>query len=215
MLQSGSISLQGEPKIGKSSLLWRVGDERRRTKDEQVIGPLDCQNMADRDDFYEQLAAALQLQNPAWRAIRPALQTRPVLLLLDELDAAPACGLSHSDLARLRSVCGDNRKLKIITASRAPLKHVFPDTGRGSPAYNFLQPLTLGELTAPEARHLLTHPWSPAAPPFDAPTLEGLLTLAGQHPFKLQRAAFQRYGALHDSSHDWRAAYQQDLEHML
>jgi hypothetical protein len=216
MLHSGSVSLQGEPKIGKSSLLWRMADEGRETKDELVIGPLDCQALADRDDFYEHLAQALDLQDAAWRAIRSALQTRPALLLLDELDAAPACGLAHSDLARLRAACSANRALHIIVASRAPLKDVFPDTGRGSPAYNFLQPLTLGKLTAPEARLLLTHPWDPAAPPFDAPTCDQLLALAGRRPFQLQRAAFWRYESLHhDPAHDWRAAYQQDMEQML
>ena len=66
-----------------------------------------------------------------------------------------------------------------------------------------------------ESRRLLTHPWAPNAPQFDAPTLDELLKLAGGHPFKLHRAAFHRYEALTDPTYDWLAAYRQDLENLL
>lgn len=212
MLQGGSVSLLGEPKIGKSSLLLALA----RTWSGQVFGPLDCHTLTDREDFYACLAAALGLPGSNWQTeLRPALLQVEALLLLDEFDVAASLGLTHQDLARFRSVCAANPPLKLLTASRRPLKQIFPDTGTGSPAYNFLPPLTLGPLTEAEARHLLNHPWANNALSFETAAQAELLALTVRHPFKLQRAAFHRYESLTDSGYDWKAAYQFDVENML
>ena len=140
MLAGGSVALQGEAKIGKSSLLWQL----KATWQGEVIGPLDCQELENRSDFYSCLAAALGMDETGWQAIRKALKARTHLLLLDELDVGPSLGLTYEDLARFRGVCNNHAGLKIVTVSRKPLKEVFPDPGHGSEAYNFLVPLTLG-----------------------------------------------------------------------
>jgi len=211
MLVGGSVALQGEAKIGKSSLLWRL----KGVWQGEAIGPLDCQELADRDDFYACLAEMLHLADSGWSAIRRALKVWTRLLLLDELDAGPSIGLTYQDLARFRGVCNSHAGLKIVAVSRKPLKEVFPDPGRGSEAYNFLVPLTLGLMPAVEACRLLAHPWVPDVPQFDPDISDELLRLAGGHPFKLQRAAFHRYEALVDPAYDWLAAYRQDLEYLL
>ena len=210
LLQGGSVSLQGEPKIGKSSLLRHLA----RNWQGQVIGPLDCHSLQDREDFYEQLAEALALDNDSWKTIRKALNKSNVLFLLDELDVAPGCGITYADLALFRSICEKNQGFKMVTVTRTPLKEVFPDTGRGSPAFNFLVPFTVGTFNEEEARQLLTHPWAPGAPLFDAETCEELLTLTGCHPYLLQRAAYYRFESLADPTYDWLAGYRQEMEQM-
>lgn len=211
LLQGGSVALLGEPKIGKSSLLWQL----KATWPGKVIGPIDCLALEDHDDFYACLAEALLLESVDWRSIRKALANLSALLILDELDAGPQHGITYEDLGRLRAVCGDNHALKIMASSRTPLKRVFPDPGMGSPAYNFLQPLGLGSLSNIEAREMLNHPWAPEAPCFDAATQTLLLTLAQGHPFKLQRAAHHRYEAMRVPDYAWQVGYQQDVEQML
>jgi len=210
LLQGGSVSLQGDLKIGKSSLLRHLA----RNWQGQVIGPLDCHSLQDRDDFYEQLAEALALDNHSWKTIRKALNKSNVLFLLDELDVAPGCGITYADLALFRSICEKNQGFKMVTVTRSPLKEAFPDTGRGSPAFNFLVPFTLGTFNEEEARQLLTHPWAPGAPLFDAETCEELLALTGRHPFQLQRAAYYRFESLADPGYDWQAGYRQEMEQM-
>jgi hypothetical protein len=211
MLSGGSVALQGEAKIGKSSLLRQL----MRTWSGTVIGPLDCQELSNRADFYACLAEALGLKDADWQAIRRALRTQTSLLLLDELDVGPSLGLTYEDLARFRGVCNNHPGLKIVAVSRTPLKFVFPDPGHGSEAYNFLMPRTLEPMLETEARQLLAHSWAPNAPCFDPATLDELFRLAGGHPFKLQRVAFHRYEALTDPTYNWRAAYRQDLENLL
>ena len=177
-----------------------------------TIGPLDCCAMLDCDDFYQHLAEGLELADSTWRSLRSALRQDTALILIDEFDSAPALGFTVDDLGRFRALCGYNPRLHLITATRTPPKELFPDTGIGSPAYNFLIPFTLGPLTQPEADQLLTHPWASHALDFDALTRQQLLDLAQTHPFRLQRAAFHRYEAMADSSYAWQAAYRQDLE---
>ncbi len=211
LLQAGSAVLIGEPKIGLSSLLQQV----KRTWQGTVIGPLDCQELDGRNDFYEYLARELGLAGHAWPPIREKLKTSEVLLLVDELDAGPAHGIKLEDLARFRAVASANSGFRMVTISHRPLKQVFPNAGSDSPGYNFLQPLTIGVLNGADAAKLIEHPWAPDAPQFEPAVRDELLKLAGGHPFKLHRAAFHRYEALIDPTYDWLAAYRQDLENLL
>lgn len=211
MLSNGSVALLGEPKIGRSSLLRQLAQRWQG----EVIGPLDCHSFEDINDFYNELSQQLALANPEWRTLRTALSGRALLLLLDEFDSAPDWGMNSEHLRRFRSLCDSNRQLHLVTTSRKPLKELFPDGGRGSPAYNFLLPLTLAHLEKHEAQQLLTHPWSQSGTIFDEPTCYNLLALAGTHPFRLQRAAYHHYEYLSDTSYGWQLAYQEDMEHLL
>ncbi|WP_428261341.1 SIR2 family protein [Haliangium sp.] len=214
LLANGWVSLTAAPKIGKSSLLYQLA----HTWDEssEVLGPLDLQGIEDINDFYEHLATALRLKKSAgWRTIRTALRARPLLMLLDELDCGPGRCLDSLHFGYLRSVVTNNAEFRVVTASRRPVKELFPDTGNGSPEYNYLQPLALGDLGEDAARLLLAHPWAPAATRFDEGALVEIIELAGRHPFWLQRAAYHRYRALRDPHIQWRAAWRHDRENML
>jgi hypothetical protein len=211
LLQGGSAALLGELKIGKSSLLRHLA----RHWQGKVIGPLDCHSLEDRSDFIQNISEALDLDNCDWQTIRKTLNSSQLLFLLDELDYGPECGITHADIALFRSVCDSNRDFKMVAVSRTPLKEVFPDTGRGSPAFNFLVPFRLGLFTEVEARLLLNHPWAPDVALFKTETREQLLELAGYHPYKLQLAAFHHFESLADPTYDWQTRYRQDMEQML
>jgi hypothetical protein len=210
-LQDGSVALRGEPKIGKSSMMLHLARQWEGKK----IGPINFYQLGSPDDFYKYIARELELESSDWNAICEALESREVLLLLDELDAAPKRDITHEDMSYFRAVCESNRNFKILAVSRSPLKEVFPDTGVGSPFYNLLQPLTLKDLNRDDAFSLLEHPWAPEARTFDDATCEELLVIAGLHPFKLQRAAFHCYENLMDHHYHWKEVFQQDMEQML
>jgi len=216
LLRSGSVTLVGDPKIGKSSLMARLADLWRAENGGRVFGPLDCQGVLDSDDFFAELAELLGLPDiDNRRRLRDALRATSGLLLIDEVDCAPGWGLTDNDFALFRAVCSANPHFKLVTVSRAPLKTIFPDARRGSPAYNFLIPYTLGPLSDADARVLLSHPWDTAATTFDVATVEELLALAGTHPFKLQRAAHHRYEVFAHPGYDWQTAYRDEIAQML
>ncbi|MCU0286723.1 MAG: caspase family protein [Acidobacteria bacterium] len=211
LLQAGSVTLKGDHKIGKSSMLLNLAQKWPGRK----IGPINFDQLGNADDFYKYIAGALGLMSNSWESICRALENSEALLLLDEMDAAPKRGITHDDMSHFRALCEINRDFKIVAVSRAPLKEVFPDTGNGSPLYNILQPLTLEELKHEDAFLLLEHTWAPEAPKFTPAACQELLLTAGYHPFKLKRAAFHYYEFLSDSSYHWKEAFQHDLDQML
>lgn len=211
LLDGGSVAIVGPSKVGKSSLLWRLIEGW----DGSVVGPLDLQVLEDADDLYEEIAKAMSLASSRWKELRDVLMTRDVLLLLDELDSGQGRVLESDHMARFRAVCNRNPRCKIVTVSRNAIKTFFPDAGRGSTVYSFLQPMVLELLTEADARRLLAHPWAPRAPAFDSGTVQEVLDLAGLHPFKLQRAAYHRYAGINRPHFDWKAAWRSDMDHML
>jgi hypothetical protein len=212
LLAGGSVAMVGEPKIGKSSVLYRLAD----TWEGDVVGPISFQGIDDRDDFYVKLAEELGEESSGWRGLRRLLQERTVLLLLGELDAAPDRGIGGQDLARFRSLCESNRGLRMVVAGRRHSKEIFPDDGnQGSPPYNFLQPFELGPMPEEEVRTLLAHPWAPGAADLDAASVNQIATESEGRPFKAQRGGYHRYQALIDKEYDWLESWKLDLGQML
>lgn len=201
MLQMGSASLIGLPKIGKSSLLWQL----KQQWPGKTIGPIDFQ-MHDREDFFALLGDDVALTARDWRRIRDKLLAGKALILIDEFDSAPGKGITVEDMKLLRGVCNMNADLHVLTASRLELRQLLPDS-TGSEWYNYLPPHTLGALTAAEATQLLTHPWVPEAQDFAPTTVAELLALTAHHPYQLQCAAFHCYEQFADPAYDWRDQY--------
>lgn len=210
MLEVGSVALLGAPKVGKSSLVWRLVEGW----DGEVVGPVDVQGLEDAADFYSTIADALGVGGDGWRPLRAALRARRVLLVVDELDHGPEIGLGGADLQRFRAVCGENSEFRMVTVGRCALKEIFPDSGKGSPGYNFLPPWTLGAMPESEVRAILAAPWEPAAPSFDEGSVAEIVRFAQGHPFKAQRGGYHRWVAMEEEGHDWRRMMEVDWEHL-
>ena len=222
LLEHGSVAIVGPPKVGKSSLLWQLKQGWQGTVPlggsrggNTVLGPIDLQAFEDPEDLYAEIAELLGVASGNWRALRTELRACSALLLLDELDSGPGRCLDVDHLGRFRAVCNQNPNFKLVTVTRDAVKASFPDERPGSAAYSFLQPMLLDLLSDTDARRLLAHPWVPEARPFDAVAVEEILTVAGRHPFKLQRGAYHRFQAFAESGYEWRGAWRQDMEHML
>jgi len=210
MLTGGSVSLQGDHKIGKSSLLWKLAG----TWPGPVIGPLNFQTKH-WDEMVEEISIKSGKSYKSKRDFRDALINCRALVLLDEMELGPEKGLTPTDCSLMRGCLDENRELKIVIASRKPVMKDSRLIGVGSPFYNICLPFILGPLGESDARRLLAHPWAKDSPAFDAETCDRLLDISGCHPFKLQRAAFHRFEALSDPGCDWESAFRRDMEQML
>ncbi len=211
LLQGGSVAIRGEPKIGKSSMLHYI----KRNWKGKTIGPINFDKLSGPEDFYQHIANELELESNDWFRLCKALESREALLLLDELDVGPKKGITHDDLSPFRALCEDNDNFKIVAASRTPLRDVYPDPGMGSPFYNLLVPLKLRLFNRDDAVKLLEHPWVPEASIFDEATRDELLTIAGLHPFKLQRAAYHCYESMFDPHYHWEPEFEKDIKEMV
>lgn len=218
MLRGGSVSLQGDHKIGKSSLLWKLAGTWPGT----VFGPLSFQTKH-WDEMVEEITIKSGKSYKDRRDFRDALLHCHALLLLDEMELGPKKGLNHEDCSLMRGCLEENRALKIVIASRGPVMKDARLVGVDSPLYNICVPYLLGPFSEADACRLLAHPWAPGVPTFEADTAEELLSLAivpsqenrGYYPYLLQRAAYHRFEALSDPGYHWKSAFLRDKEQML
>ncbi len=218
MLRGGSVSLQGDHKIGKSSLLWKLAGAWEGT----VIGPLSFQTKH-WDEMVEEITVKSGKSYKTHRDFRDALLDSRALVLLDEMELGPEKGLTHMYCDLLRGCLEENRSLKIVIASRKAAMKDDRLVGVGSPLYNIFPPLLLRPFSEADARCLLAHPWAAGPPTFEGDIEEELLSLAeyssqgnrGYHPYLLQRAAYHRFEALSDSTYNWKSLFLRDKEQLL
>lgn len=212
MLLHGSAVILGPGKMGKTSLMLRVA----REWDGEVLGPFNFQGCVGEADFLQQLAKALRAEEVDWQCLRAHLESRRVLLLLDEIDAAPAAGVGSGLFTRIRAVQNMNPGCTVLGSSQKPLNQLYPEVPvSGSAAFSLIQPFQLGELKLEEAQRLLAHPWAPEVTPFGDAEKEELLATAGRHPFRLQRAAFHFFESRLDADYAWYEHWQLDLGSLL
>ncbi|MBI5301160.1 MAG: ATP-binding protein [Chloroflexi bacterium] len=109
----------------------------------------------------------------------------------------------------------NSHAIAFITASKSPLADLATTHGYTSPFFNVFTYLPLGELTDDEARALIER-GANGDQPFTPTEMSEVLTLAGNHPYRLQLAGSLVYETKADNrALDWaeiRRAYIQQLQ---
>ncbi|MDJ0841366.1 MAG: AAA family ATPase [Acidobacteriota bacterium] len=207
-LNGGCVALIGEPKIGKSSILLRLKEAWRG----DTVVPIDFSGLTGRDHFYSKLAVNLGLKADASEEeIGDAFEERRLLLLLDEIEAAPVKGIREEDMSWLRAKCNSHPNVSAVISGQRQLCDIFGDSA-GSAWDNIFIPKQVKYLTRAEAETLLEHPWAPDEMPLVPNTIREILDKTGLHPYRIQRGGYHAFEALHDPDYDWRAELQQELE---
>ena len=212
MLRHGSVVIVGPTKIGKTSIMLKVATDWQG----EVVGPFNFQSYVSEEDFLQQFAAELRSPAYDWSALREHLQTRKVLILLDEIDAAQAAGVSFTLFVRLRSAMNANPSCCVLATSLLLPNLLYQGAkANGSAAFGLLQPFNLGELKRSDAQLLLEHTWAPEVPSFSEGVQAELFDCAGLHPFRLQRAAFHYFEMERDAEYAWLDHWRLDLGSLL
>ena len=126
ILNSGSnVAIIGESTIGKSSLLqaiYRQADLLSRPRQPIYI---DLQIVCDEDDFYDDLRHKAGIEKGA--NLSRALESSPVLLLLDEIENMKWDGFTNPIRSKLRgwSANAFNPPLRLVIAARTSLNILF------------------------------------------------------------------------------------------
>ncbi|NPA26700.1 MAG: ATP-binding protein [Chloroflexi bacterium] len=197
--QAQHVNVVGPRRIGKSSLLWRVKQLAPSRMTVRVfVVYLDGQDLVTPAAFYRALAEALAAPRPEKERLVRALQAyredgRPVVLLLDELDALLEHGFPQAFFEGLRSWM--NRSLlAVVAASRKPVARLKFEHGLTSPFFNiFGERIDLGPLPEPDADALVARGRA-CDPPFTDAEMRWVKDWArekhGYHPAKLQFAGY-------------------------
>lgn len=199
-----SVSVVGERRIGKSSLLYHIAKTG-----EQKLGPdytccyLDLQSIFSQAEFYAEICRQLGVEGNDYQAFKDELRKRPkkVVLCLDEFEQTAgndAFDLEFFNVLRSLAVSG---QLALVVATQHTLRELYLEAEiRTSPFFNIFTLLQLGPLNDAEARELVASPAAATSHPFSATEIDAVLEMVARHgeanhPFWLNLAASLLYDA--------------------
>ena len=201
MLNSGSnVAVIGESAIGKSSLLqaiYREAPHQLRYARQPIY--IDLQIVCDEDDFYDDLCHKAGIEKAKGGNLSRALESNPLLLLLDEVENMRWDGFTNPTRSVLRGLTeGSNPPLRLVIAARTSLEILFPGKNMTSPFKGHEETLKQWDdrICREFIASRLQADWLiPVAGPvnFTEAEIAGLIAESGGYPQKLMQLCYQTY----------------------
>ena len=200
-LNSGSnVAVIGESAIGKSSLLqaiYREAPTQLRYARQPIY--IDLQIVCDEDDFYGDLCHKAGIEKAKGGNLSRALESNPLLLLLDEVENMTWDGFTNPTRSLLRGLTeGYNPPLRLVIAARTSVDILFPGTNMTSPFKGHEETLKQwDDRTCREfiASRLHAEWLTPVVKPvsFTEVEIAELIAESGGYPQKLMQLCYQTY----------------------
>jgi len=217
-----SVSLVGQRRIGKTSLLFHISNAQVLAKHgitagEQFFVYIDCGGLSDLDQpalyhvFLEEIgdtladvSASVQLEIPdgpmTYRSFertfrRLTRQGRKPIIMLDEFERMSRNPQLDPDFFSGLRALAAKYPVAYVTASKHPLLELtYADASTlSSPFFNIFANIRLHLFSPAQARELLTGLAATQKTNFLPDTLAFILNLAGPHPLFLQIAGFHTF----------------------
>lgn len=209
-----SVSIVGERRMGKSSLLWRITEiGKERLGDSYEIFYLDLERIFSAEEFYEQACKLLNREEGSTHAdLAEAINKRQVIFCLDEFEQTDEENFDTDFFKSLRSLA-QTGELALVVATQHPLSQLYQRHGnQTSPFQNIFNQLTLGEFTPDEARQMVSKLRNGDS--FNQDEINFLLGVANNHPYWLNVASAKLFDAKQQnaSNVDFAAIKQQITE---
>jgi len=211
-----SVSVVGERRIGKSSLLYHISQTgAARLEAPFVFHYLDLQRVLSAEEFYQRACELLRASGDTHLDFERALEGKRVILCLDEFEQVTSNAAFDADFFNVLRSLMQTETLALIVATQRTLAELFQSSATlTSSFYNIFMFLRLGPLTETEARKLIEQPAERTGQRFEKPDVDFLLNLAGTHPFRLNVAAALLYEAKLGGQVDFTAVRRRFEEEM-
>jgi uncharacterized protein len=216
-----SVSIIGERRIGKSSLLNAISFERENY---DLPGTfhfvfLDLQSIAGcTEDFFLEFLIDVISENTKqspegtgrralWKMAHLRSKKERLIVLLDELDALTQNDRIFPDLfAFLRSWSTQCAVPLIVAFREGSIERIAEDEKTGSPFLNMFGSVYLGPLEKQEAEELIATPSQSHGISFSDEEVEKILDLSGYFPLLLQIACYHMFELRQSSriSSEWK-----------
>jgi hypothetical protein len=215
IVSGGAISLVGERRVGKSSLLnaLALGFGLERISWEPpcplCFALVDCQFHQDssESDFLDSLGARIahaggfgetEFNRPSLLKMAESMSSCPsprrLVILLDEVDFLFANqNFPPSLFDFLRALMSLGQVAMVIVSSEGSIDSLLKSREVGSPFWNVFKTFYVGPLAEEEARDLISKPAEQLDCPFSSDMVDHLLQLGGHQPFFLQLACYQMF----------------------
>lgn len=189
-----SVSIVGERRIGKSSLLYYIF---QATADKLGKGYecryIDLQLVKDAEAFFSQLKTDLKAENPDGLSLQRAIENSKVVLCLDEFERSESFSKDFSNVLRGLASTGS---LALVTASQRKLVELAEVGATTSPFYNIFDPvLRLEEMNEEETAQLLKGLGEPAGYTFKPEEINEAYRVTKGNPWKLQIFGYHLFEA--------------------
>jgi hypothetical protein len=185
-----SVSIVGEPQVGKSSLLYHIYRTAGAWNSNGQVEFIDLQSVLDEADFCETVLRRLGQSGDTLRALKRALAHRELVLLFDEVERLAEADFNPRLHDLLRSLAQEPH-FAMCLATERPLDDVFPARTPGgvSPFHNIFTVKVLGPFTSAEARDFLQTSLADTDVSFSQREIERIVSESYGHPARLQAAA--------------------------
>ncbi|MDM8564674.1 hypothetical protein QUF74_03380 [Candidatus Halobeggiatoa sp. HSG11] len=198
-LERGSnLSLIGESKVGKSSLLnyvVKVGPEKLEWPKENFIY-LDMQNVRDENDFFTALCAEIGIEKTQGHNLVRKLKGNRFILCLDEIEkmtnSDKFSGEERTELSGLAG--GQDLPLTLLIASRSSLENLFPDSPlMTSPLANVCEKVDILPFSKSEVEGFIAKRLLPTKIQFSDDEIADINEQSQGHPAEVQKLAKRLY----------------------
>src|SRR5262245_58146506 len=203
------VSLVGERRIGKSSLLYNIfltGQAKfdKRTK----IAYTDFPNVKDEASFYECLCKQLGKPGDKFSDLEDLVHNRKVVFCFDEFERvmrSPKFERAFFDT--LRSLAQSDN-FTLLIATEHPLSELsLNEHIATSPFFNIFRQIRLGLFTPQEAQGFIRKRFTDANVTITEGEIERALRLAGRYPFFLQQACFRLFEMKVGRAAEWERSF--------
>jgi DNA-binding Xre family transcriptional regulator len=200
-LNSGSsVAIIGERAIGKSSLLhaiYREAPSQLRYQRKPIY--LDLQIICNENDFYDTLCHKAGIEKAKGSDLSRALESNPLLLLLDEVENMKWDGFTNPTRSLLRGLTeGFNPPLRLVVAAETSLDILFPGKNMTSPFKGHEETLKQWDDQI-SRKFIISRLQADWLTPVDKPVsfteaeIAALIAESGGHPQKLMTLCYQTY----------------------
>jgi hypothetical protein len=192
-----SVSVVGERRIGKSSLLYHIVQTgRERLGENYTCHYLDLQLVLSTEEFFDRACELLDAEGDTHRDFEEAIKGKKIILCLDEFEQATNNSAFGEEFFNILRSLAQTGELALVVATQ----HTLPELYRSgaiptSPFFNIFTVLRLGPLPEAEARELVSRPVERNGQSFSASEVDFILGLAGTHPYRLNVACELLYEA--------------------
>jgi hypothetical protein len=194
-----SVSVIGERRIGKSSLLhYIVQAGQERLPADVSLKRLDMQSVSDEADFFSRLLEAMGAPGETLRDVERAIGGKQVIVCLDEFEEVIDQPAFHVGFFNgLRALAGrspEEGRLAWVTATRGRLADLVHEKQFATSTFwNLFRPVNLGLFTAAEANRFIHVGFARSGITIAEAEQARILQLAGRYPFFLQLACFHLF----------------------
>ncbi len=178
-----SVSIVGERRIGKSSLLAMIAATGPDTLGSDFeFHYIDLQLVESTEDFITRVLDALDAEGETIRDVERAIENRKVILCLDEFEQARNFSKDFSSGLRGMATTGH---MALVTASQRKLADLAGEVTT-SPFFNIFTTLWLGEMDSQESEELLNGLARIGGKTFSPEDVTAAYQMTGGSPWKIQ-----------------------------